>query len=78
MISKPKALAAALTGLMSSALMANARADSTSVHVAGKGKYCTETAVSGYLDCFYASMDACQQHNKSKNTRCIPNPNSGR
>jgi hypothetical protein len=48
----------------------------TSVYVAGKGKYCKETGVSGYLDCFYASLDACQKHNKSPNTRCVPNPNS--
>jgi hypothetical protein len=47
------------------------------VYVAGKGKYCRETAVRGYLDCFYASLDACQKHNKSANTRCVPNPNSG-
>ena len=48
-----------------------------SVYVAGKGKYCKETAVRGYLDCFYASLDACQKHNKSANARCVPNPNSG-
>ena len=47
------------------------------VYVAGKGKYCKETAVRGYLDCFYASLDACQKHNKSANARCVPNPNSG-
>jgi hypothetical protein len=50
---------------------------SASVKVAGKGKYCKETGVSGYLDCFYASLDACQKHNKSANARCVPNPNSG-
>jgi hypothetical protein len=50
---------------------------SASVKVAGKGKYCKETRVSGYLDCFYASLDACQKHNKSTNARCVPNPNSG-
>ena len=48
-----------------------------SVYVAGKGKYCKEIGVSRYLDCFYASLDACQKHNKSPNTRCVPNPNSG-
>ena len=48
-----------------------------SVYVAGRGKYCKETGMSGYLDCFYASLDACQKHNKSANTRCVPNPNSG-
>jgi hypothetical protein len=57
-----------------------ARASSTSqgasVYVAGKGKYCKQTGVSGYLDCFYASLDACQKHNKSPNIRCVPNPNS--
>jgi len=47
------------------------------VYVAGKGKYCKETAVRGYLDCFYASLDACQKRNKSANTRCVPNPKFG-
>jgi hypothetical protein len=51
------------------AAVSDARADSTSqstsVYVAGRAKYCKETAVSGYLDCFYASPDACQKHNKS-------------
>jgi len=59
----------------------SARTESTpqspSGYVAGKGKYCKENAVSGYLDCFYASLDACEKHNKSANVRCIPNPNSG-
>jgi hypothetical protein len=45
--------------------------------VAGKGKYCKETGVGGDLDCFYASLDACQKHNKSANAGCVPNPNSG-
>jgi len=54
-----------------------ATSQGASVHVAGKGKYCKETAVRGYLDCFYASLDACQKHNKSANARCVPNPNSG-
>jgi hypothetical protein len=70
-----------LTALTGDVSMLNARADSTSenasVYVAGKGKYCKETAVSGYLDCFYASMDACQKRNKSTNFRCVANPNSG-
>ena len=63
------------------AVASNARTDSTSqstsVYVAGKAKYCKETAVSGYLDCFYASPDAREKHNKSANLRCVPNPNSG-
>ena len=63
------------------AAVSDARADSTSqstsVYVAGKAKYCKETAVSGYLDCFYPSADACQKHNKSANLRCVGNPNSG-
>jgi len=61
--------------------VSEARADSTSqstsVYVAGKAKYCKETAVSGYLDCFYSSPDACQKHNKSANLRCVANPHSG-
>jgi hypothetical protein len=56
---------------------AYATSQSTSVYVAGKAKYCKEPAVSGYLDCFYASPDACEKHNKSANLRCVPNPNSG-
>jgi len=53
------------------AAVSEARADSisqsTSVYVAGKAKYCKETA----------SPDACQKHNKSANLRCVANPNSG-
>ena len=63
------------------AVASNARTDSTSqstsVYVAGTAKYCKDTAVSGNLDCFYASPDACEKHNKSANLRCVPNPNSG-
>ena len=54
-----------------------ATSQGASVYVAGKGKYCKETAVRGYLDCFYASLDACQKSNKSANTRCVPNPKFG-
>jgi len=69
---------AVFTALIGGVSLANARADGTSVYVAGKGKYCKETAVSGYLDCFYASLDACEKHhNKSTNLRCVANPNSG-
>jgi hypothetical protein len=71
---------AVLTVLIGSVL-ADARADDTSqgtsVYVAGKGKYCKETSVSGYLDFFYASVEACQKHNKSTNIRCVANPNPG-
>ena len=56
---------------------AGSASQSTSVYVAGKGKYCKETTVSGYLDCFYASLDACEKHNKSANVRCVANPNPG-
>jgi hypothetical protein len=56
---------------------ASSTSQGASVYVAGKGKYCKETGVIGYLDCFYASLDACHKHNKSPNTRCVPNPNSG-
>ena len=62
-------------------VLGDARADDTSkgtsIYVAGKGKYCKETSMSGYLDCFYANMEACQKHNKSTNIRCVANPNSG-
>ncbi len=46
-------------------------------YVAGKGKYCKESPVAGYLDCFYANLDACQRHNKFTTVRCVANPNSG-
>jgi hypothetical protein len=62
-------------------VLADARADDTSqgisIYVAGRGKYCKETSMSGYLDCFYASVEACQKHNKSTKIRCVANPNSG-
>ena len=72
---------AALIALIGNVSMANAQTNGTSknasIYVAGKGKYCKETAVSGYLDCFYANLDACQRHNKSTDLRCVANPNSG-
>ena len=72
---------AVLIALIGNVSMANAQTNgtskNTSIYVAGKGKYCKETAVRGYLDCFYASLDACQKRNKSANTRCVPNPKSG-
>jgi hypothetical protein len=55
----------------------SAHTDNTSVYIAGKGKYCKETTESGYLDCFYATLDACEKHNRSTNTRCVANPNPG-
>jgi hypothetical protein len=68
------AVLSALVGTVAS--MANARGDGA-VYVAGKGKYCKETSLTGYLDCFYVSLDACQKHNPSANLHCVPNPNSG-
>jgi hypothetical protein len=68
---------AVFTALIGSVSLTNAHADGTSVYIAGRGKYCKETAVSGYLDCFYASLDACQKRNKSANLKCVANPNSG-
>jgi hypothetical protein len=76
-VMKTLARMAVFTELIGGVSLANARADGSSVYVAGKGKYCKETAVNGYLDCFYASLDACQKHNKSSNVRCVANPNSG-
>jgi len=71
---KTLARIAVFTALIGGISLAHAE---VSVYVAGKGKYCKETAASGYLDCFYASLDACQKHNKSPNLRCVANPNSG-
>jgi hypothetical protein len=68
---------AVFTALIGSVSLTNAHADGTSVYIAGRGKYCKETAVSGYLDCFFASLDACQKRNKSANLKCVANSNSG-
>ena len=68
---------AVLTALIGNVSMANAQTNGTSsIYVAGKGKYCKESRA-GSLDCFYASLDACQRHNNSSNLPCVPNPNSG-
>ena len=76
--SKPEAPSTAGGELPSApAAQPSATSQGASVYVAGKGKFCRETAVSGYLDCFYASLEACQKHNKTANARCVPNPNSG-
>ena len=76
--SKPEAPSTAGGELPSApAAQPSATSQGASVYVAGKGKFCRETAVSGYLDCFYASLEACQKSNKSANARCVPNPNSG-
>ena len=68
---------AVFTALIGAIPLTNAHAGGTSVYVAGKGKYCKESAVKGYLDCFYASLDACQKRNKSSDLKCVVNPNSG-
>ena len=76
--SKPEAPSTAGGELPSApAAQPSATSQGASVYVAGKGKFCRETAVSGYLDCFYASLEPCQKSNKSANARCVPNPNSG-
>src|SRR5438270_8252149 len=79
--SKMKTLiTAVLIALIGNVSMANAQTSgtskNTSVYVAGKGKYCKESRA-GSLDCFYASLEACQRHNNSSNLPCVPNPNSG-
>ncbi len=68
---------AVFTALIGGVSLMSPQADGTSVYIAGKGKYCKETVVSGYLDCFYVSLDACQKRNKSANLKCVANPNSG-
>jgi hypothetical protein len=68
---------AVLTVLIGGVSLTNAHADGTSVYIAGKGKYCKEGSVKRYLDCFYASLDACQKHNNSADLKCVANPNSG-
>ena len=74
---KSLARIAVLTALIGGVSLTNAHADGTSLYIAGKGKYCKESAVKGYLDCFYASLDACQKRNKSSDLKCVANPNSG-
>ena len=76
--SKPEAPSTASSELPSTpTAQPPATSKGASVYVAGRGKYCRETGVRGYLDCFYASLEACQKHNKSANARCVLNPNSG-
>ena len=71
---------AVLIALIGNLSIANAQTNgtskNTSIYVAGKGKYCKESSA-GSLDCFYASLEACQRHNNSSNLPCVPNPNSG-
>ncbi len=68
-------VSAVLAAVTASFSVANAHEGT--VYVAGKARYCKETPVSGYLDCFYSSLDACEKHNKAANLRCVANPNSG-
>jgi hypothetical protein len=68
---------AVFTALIGGVSLTNAHPDGTSVYIAGKGKYCKESAVKDYLDCFYASLDACQKRNKFAGLKCVANPNSG-
>lgn len=56
---------------------AKSAASNGPAHVAGKGKFCKPTTANGTLNCFYRSMKACEQHNKSNNLRCVANPHSG-
>ena len=71
---KTLATMAVLAAFISGASMTNARAD-RAAHVAGKGKYCKEKQLNGYLDCFFTSLDACQRRNKSTDVQCVANPN---
>lgn len=47
------------------------------VQVTGKGKFCKPTAANGRLSCLYASMSACEKHNKSNSLHCVSNPRLG-
>ena len=57
---------AVLIALIGNVSMANAQTNgtskNTSIYVAGKGKHCKESRA-GYLDCFYASLDALPAQN---------------
>lgn len=49
----------------------------THSRIAGGGKYCKRDHAGGPLHCLYASMTACQKHNKASGFRCMANPKSG-
>ena len=55
---------------------ASSAAASQPARVSGTGKFCRPKAANR-LDCRYASMTACQKHNKSNNLHCVSNPNLG-
>jgi hypothetical protein len=56
---------------------ASSAAASKSARVSGSGKFCKPRSANGRLDCHYASLSACQKHNKSSSLRCVTNPNLG-
>lgn len=41
--------------------------------VTGRGKFCKQTSPNS-LSCAYASMTACEKHNKSDRLHCVTNP----
>lgn len=55
---------------------ASSAAASHSARVSGAGKFCRPKAANR-LDCRYASITACQKHNKSNSLHCVSNPNLG-
>jgi hypothetical protein len=45
--------------------------------LSGTGKFCKPRSANGRLDCRYASLSACQKHNRANNLHCVANPNTG-
>ena len=56
---------------------ASSAAADRSARVSGAGKFCKPRSANGRLDCRYASMTACEKHNKSSSLHCVANPNLG-
>ncbi len=61
-------------------VQSGAQAPSTAANrharVTGTGKFSRPSAANGRLSCHYASMNACEKHNKSSNLKCVANPRS--
>jgi hypothetical protein len=56
---------------------ASSAASNRHARVVGHGKFCKPTSANGALSCHYASMSACEKHNKSSSLKCVANPKLG-
>ncbi len=71
------AFAAGLFSVVPTAGAQNAAISSLSGNVpqaTGNDEFCLETAAEQTLECVYASMDECQDNNKTSHLLCVPNP----